>query len=43
MAGVAVVTVRGVIDQADEISAAADSALDKLADKTARSASTRTP
>jgi putative heme transporter len=34
MAGVAVVTVRGVIDQADEISAAADSALDKLADKT---------
>ena len=34
MAGVAVVTVRGVIDQADEISAAADSALNKLADKT---------
>ena len=34
MAGVVVVTVRGVIDQADEISAAADSALDKVADKT---------
>ncbi len=34
MAGVVVATVRGVIDQADEISAAADAALDKAADQT---------